>query len=192
MSLQLKAMGSGKTKFPRLEEGTYMGRLASIVDLGIQPQTDWQTGEPSDSKPRLLITWELPTETIELEQEDGSTASKPRWISKEYTSSNFDQSNLMKLIHALHPGELDSLDRLLDKQCMINVGSTVNGNAKIVSVVPAPRGMAVDELENPAVAFDFDHPDQELFEKQPVWIQEKIRGADNYNGFADEWGVIDQ
>lgn len=192
MSLQLKEMGSGKGKFPRVEEGTYMGRLASIVDLGVQQQTDWQTGEPSKSQPKILITWELPTERIDIEQEDGTTVSKPRWMSKEYTSSNFDQSNLMKLVHALHPIGIDSLEQLLNKECMINIGSTVNGNAKIVSVVPAPRGMAIDELENPAVVFDFDAPEQELFEKQPAWIQEKIKMADNYSGFADTWGVDGQ
>lgn len=186
MTLSIAEMGSPKPKAERIPEGTYMGRIQSIVDLGTQPQTDWQTGEKTESKKKVLITWELPTEriTITVDEEE---VDKPRWISKEYTLSNFDQSALMKLLGAIAPQGINRLSELVDTACMVSVGSTSTGNAKITGVVSVPAGMEVQPLENEATYFDFDAPEQELFELQVNWVKEKIKGADNYNGFADEW-----
>jgi hypothetical protein len=188
MTLQLDKMSAPKNKFPRLPEGTYVGRIAGLIDLGIQPQTDWKSGEPTDSKPRVLLTCELPTELLEFKTGDDEVEMKPRWISKEFTLSSFDQSNLVKLINALAPGTKD-LKELLNLPCMVTVGSTVNGNAKIVSLVSSPSGMPVGELANEATYFDFDDPNEDLFKSQPEWLRTKITEAENYTGFADDWTV---
>jgi len=188
MTLELNKMTSGKTKAPRIDEGTYMARVVSIIDLGIQPQTDWQTGEATDPKPRALFTWELPTETLEITNDEGETEDRPRWMSKEYTLSSYEMSNLHKLLVALGKRDIVDLRELLDIECMVTIGSTVNGNAKIVAVVPSPKGMPIPELANEAKFFDFDEPSEELFKLQPNWIKEKIMDAENYSGFADEWG----
>lgn len=191
MTLELNKMTSGKTKAPRIEEGTYMARIASIIDLGIQPQTDWQSGEATDPKPRALFTWELPTETIEITNEDGEIEDKPRWMSKEYTLSNYEMSNLYKLLVALGKKSTVRLEELLNTECMVTIGSTINGNAKIVAVVPSPKGMPIPELANDSRFFDFDNPDCDLYETQPEWIREKIKDAVNYDGFAEEWAIAD-
>jgi hypothetical protein len=67
------------------------------------------------------------------------------------------------------------------------VGSTSTGNAKITSIVAPMKGMPVAEIYNPAkmVAFDFDEPDMDAFATFPQFIQEMIKSAINYNGFAD-------
>lgn len=186
MALNLEKMHVARAKEERIPEGTYMGRFSAVIDLGIQPQTDWQTGEPTDPKARVLITWTLPTETIEREHDDGTVEKLPRLISKEYTLSNYDQSNLMKLVKVMAPG-LKDLTELLGQACMVSIGSTVNGNAKVTSVVKAPAGMPIDELESQPQHFDFDNPDQELFLLLPQWVRNKIKEANNYTGFADEW-----
>lgn len=191
MSLELSKMKSGKAKAPRIEEGTLPARIVSIVDLGIQPMTDWQTGEEVAPKPRVLFTWELPTETLTFVDEDGNEEEKPRWISKEYTASSFERSNLMKLMVALGKGDADSLNCLIDTPCLLTIGSTVNGNAKIVAVVRPPKAMPVDELVGATGFFDFDEPEEELFLQQPDWIKEKIKDAENYTGFADSWVKAD-
>lgn len=188
MSLKMNDMGTTrKAKAPRIEEGTYMARISSIIDLGIQPQTDWQTGDVTESKPRVLLTYTLPTERLEKELEDGTVESYPRVISKEVTLSNHEKSNLVALVKALKPG-LSDLTELLNAECMVSIGSTVTGNAKITNVVKAPNGMPIDELEREPTFFDFDAPEEELFNSLPTWIQDKIKDADNYNGFADSWG----
>ena len=191
MALDLQKMHTARANIERIPEGTYMSRFSAVIDLGVQPQTDWKTGEATDSKPRVLLTWELPTETIEINHEDGSVEHLPRLISKEYTSSNYDQSNLMKLIKVMKAG-LGNLSELLDVECMVSVGSTVTGNAKVVNCVPVPSGMEVDELSKPAVSFDFDSPDQDVFLSLPNWIRNKILDAENYTGFADDWGVDEE
>ena len=186
------ALGKTQTrsKTPRLGEGTYMARISSIVDLGVQPMTDWQTHEPTESKPRVLITWTLPTETIERDRDDGTTETLPRVLSKEYTLSNHEKSNIVKLVLALKP-DCKVLNEMLDTECMVSVGSTVNDNDKIVSVVKSPKGMTVDALPHGAAFFDFDNPDEESYMFLPHWIQGKIKEAENYSGFADQWGVDD-
>lgn len=190
MSLEIAHMNAARPKAERIPEGTYPARLISIVDLGIQPQTDWQTGEATDPKARVLFTWELPTETLEITDDDGNVSFKARRISKEYTLSNFDQSNLMKLIKALSAGEkLTSLTQMLGYACMVNIGSTVNGNAKVTTVMKAPDSMPVDDPSEEPMHFDFDNPDENLFLQQANWIKEKIKEAENYTGFADDWGV---
>jgi hypothetical protein len=190
MSLILAEVKTPKKDYGRVEDGTYFGRVVSVVDMGTQPQTDWQTKEPTDPKPRVMITWELGSERIEVEQEDGSLVSKPRWIGKEYTISTFEQANLMKLLTAVAP-QATALDELLNVPCMVQVGSTSTGNAKIVSVMPAPKGMEVPELENDTLHFDFSHPDKELYDALPAWMQKKITEAIDYTGFADE-GYVDE
>ena len=189
MSLEIAHMNAARPKAERIPEGSYPSRLVSVVDLGIQPQTDWQTGEATESKARVLITWELPTETLEHVDDDGNSTFKPRRISKEYTLSNFERSNLMQLIKALSAGgeSFSSLDEMLGAACMVNIGSTVNGNAKITGVMKAPKGLPVDDPSDTPVTFDYDNPSEAVYRSLVGWIQEKILDAENYTGFADEW-----
>ena len=186
MTLVLAEVKKAGTDFGRIEEGTYPARIAQVVDFGIQPQTDWKTKEPTASKPRVMITWEFPTSRIELENDEGTT-SLPRWQGKEYTVSNSEMSNLMKLVGTLKP-KARSLDELLNVPCMVQIGSTSGGNARVDNVLPAMQGMEVAELEKDSAYFDFDHPEEELFLALPPWQQRKIKEAENYNGFADGWG----
>jgi len=187
MALELEKMHS-RAKVERVEDGTYPARICTIVDLGIQEQTDWKTNEPTEPKPRVLLTYEMPGELVEVEHTDGDVEQLPRLISKEYTQSNFERSNLMKLVMALKPG-LKSLTELIDQPCLITVGSTVNGNAKVTSVVAAPKGMPVPELTKETAYFNFDSPEEESFLDLAPWIRIKIKSAVNYNGFADEWAA---
>ena len=186
MSLSLESMHQSRKKAPRIEDGTYMARISSIIDLGIQPQTDWKTGDATESKPRVLFTWTLPTETQERELDDGTVETYARVISKEYTLSNHEKSNLVKIVSTLKPA-LKSLDELLNTECMVSVGSTVNGNAKVTNCVNAPKGMQIDELAREPINFDFDAPSEEAFMTLPNWIKGKITEAENYSGFADTW-----
>ncbi len=188
MTLEIGKMVSG-TKAPRIDEGSYMARLVSIIDLGIQPQTDWQTGAEKDPQPKALFTWELPTETLEFTNDEGETEDKPRWTSKQYTLSSYEMSNLYKLLTALGKKDIKDLSELLDTPCMVTIGSTVNDNAKVVAVIPTPKDMPVPELSIEARFFDFDKPEQDLYETQPAWVQGMIKDAINYTGFADEWGA---
>ena len=186
MSLHLEKMHTAAASQERIPEGTYMARISALVDCGIQPQTDWKTGAASASKPRLLMTWELPTEKMTVLDSNGEEEEVSRYMSKEYTSSNNEKANIVKLAAAMINGNAN-LTMLLNVESMVSVGSTSTGNAKVVSCVKAPKGMPVPELTRPAVAFDFDEPDEDTFKGLASWIQSKIMDAENYNGFADGW-----
>ena len=173
-----------KTDYGRLEDGNHLARIVSVIDMGLQAQTDWQTKEATDPKKIVMITFETPNETITIKDKEGNEEDKPRWISKDYTLSFHEMAALRKLVDALNP-ELESLDELLNTPCMINIGSTVSNNAKIVGVSKPMKGMEVPELYGDAFQFDFSHPNMELFNGLLKWQQEKIKEALDYNGFAD-------
>ena len=185
MTLILSEVKKGGKDFGRVDDGTYPARIVQVVDFGIQPQTDWKTKEPVDSKPRVMITWEFATSRIELENDEGTT-SLPRWTGKEYTVSNSDMSNLMKLVGTLAP-KARGLDELVNLPCMVQIGSTSGGNAKVEQVLKPIEGMDVAPLEKSSMFFDFDHPEEALFKELPIWQRRKIMEAENYEGFADTW-----
>jgi hypothetical protein len=186
MTLILKDVPSNRKDYGRHEDGTYPSRVVQVIDFGIQKQTDWKTGEETDPKPRLMVTFETPNEVIEIEDAEGNVREMPRWIGREYTISTFEQAGLMKLIAALKP-DAESFDEILNLPCMIQVGTTSGGKAKVTQVMAMPKGVPVGELANEPTFFDFDNPNQELFESLPTWQRKKIKEALNYNGFADMW-----
>lgn len=186
MSLNINEIAADKPKgrdFGRLEDGPHLARIVSVIDLGLQEQTDWKTKEKTDPKKIVMITYETPDEMITYEK-DGEEVTKPRWISKDYTLSLHEKSALTGLIKALKP-DLESLEEFLNLPCMITVGSTATGNAKITNVAKPMKGAVVGELQNDTFHFDFSHPDMELFNGLLEWQQKKIKDALDYNGFAD-------
>lgn len=188
MSLQLATIekqGSFvKKDYGRLSDGPHLARIVSVIDLGEQEQTDYKTGDATDPKKKVMITFETPDERINIENDEG-TVSRPRWLGKEYTISMHEKSALFKLIQSICP-DANALDELLNIACMITVGSTSGDRAKVVGVSLPMKGAEVGDLENDAVYFDFDDPDLEQFSKMPRWIRDKIKSALNYNGFADD------
>lgn len=168
----------------RLEDGNHLARIVSVIDLGLQPQTDWQTKQPTDPKKIVMITYETPDELITYKDKEGNEVTKPRWISKDYNLSFHEMAALSKLVNAVKP-DLESLDELLNIPVMITVGSTATGNAKITAVSKPMKGTEVKELFGDAFHFDFSEPDMELFNGLLAWQQKKVKEALDYNGFAD-------
>jgi hypothetical protein len=179
MSLKLKASGS-KKDFGQMQPECYPARLVQIIDLGVQAQTDYTTGEPKDSKNRAILTFEFPTERIEVREED-----RPRWLSREFTLSSHELAGIMQVVDALDSkwdAKEQPISDLLGKPCQITTGLTSGKKAKILSVSKVGKGMKVGELENPASFFDFDDPNIDLFKTFPQWIRDKIKEAENYDG----------
>jgi hypothetical protein len=174
MSLTNVQATSGKKKFSRLEDGTYMCRVVQLIDLGVQE--DEYEGEKKVGH-KIFINFEFPTEMITINEEE-----KPRWLGKEFGVSLNEKSVLTKLVAAADPdGKATSKGRnlkgLLNLPLMVTVGSTASGNAKIAGLARLMKGMTVPELVNPVVFFDLDEGDTEGFEKLPDWIQNKIKAS---------------
>ena len=86
MSLKIKRKSG--TSVPPMEAGTYPAVCIGIVDLGEQYSETFK--KYSD---KLLIIWEIPSQTIEIDGED-----KPRWLSKDFAASLHEKSVLHKIL----------------------------------------------------------------------------------------------
>jgi len=184
MSLNLNQNTSKpKITYPELEPATYPARIVQVIDMGKQYKTNYKNGNQlyrdSDGneteedtgnpivQPKAWITFELPTETIEIEGED-----RPRWASKEFVISTHEKSALTKVIKAC--GNVKALRELLGKPCMISTDMTSGGKSKIKDVTSLMKGLSVPELSKEPVLFDLDNPDVDVFNSLPQFLKTKI------------------
>lgn len=168
------------SKSERVEDGVYMARVVQIISLGVQKNEYQGTVKEVE---QIVFTFELPTETMEYKGE-----MKPKWLSKTYTLSLLDSSALSGLLKVLDPkSECEEFVELIGKPCMVAVGSTATGNAKITTITAPMKGIQVPELDDlsKVIFFDFDNPDIEAFSRIAPFNQQRIKEAVNYNGFAD-------
>jgi len=171
----LSAASTGtKKKFERIEDGTYVARIAQLIDLGVQE--DEYEGERKVGH-KIFVTFEFPTETINIDGEE-----KPRWLGKEFNVSIHEKSTLTKLVQSADPeGKFTvkgrNLKGLMGLPLMITVGSTKTGNAKVSTVARLMKGMSVAELAKDPVFFDLDGKDLDTFEIFPQWIKDKITNS---------------
>jgi len=192
MATNLKKLKTAKKDYGRVEEGTYPARIVQLIMLGSQLQTDWQTGEAKEDKegnviykPEVWITYEFPTERIRYENDEGETVDRPRWQSKTYTLSMHEKAGFRKLMDAACP-DGESLDDLIGQPCIVTVGSTSGGKAKITGVSSPMKGMEVGMLENVPVIYDLDEPEQEIFDTLPNFLQEKINNRQDKEELFEE------
>ena len=181
MATNLKKLKTVKKDYGRVEDGTYPARVVQLIMLGSQMQTDWQTGEAREDdngnvvyKDEIWVTYEFPTERIKYTDDEGVEHDRPRWQSKSYVLSMHEKAGFRKLMDAAAP-DGDCLEDLVGKSVIITIGTTSGGNAKVTGVSAPMKGMDVGELENPAVIYDLDEPDEEIFDTLPNFLQEKIR-----------------
>ena len=185
MSLKIKKKSGASV--PPMEAGTYPAVCIGIVDLGEQYSEMFK--KYSDN---LLIIWEIPSQTIEIDGED-----KPRWLSKDFAASLHEKSGLHKMLvswrgKAFTEKELTedengfmqfSVLDMLGTGCFLQViveekdSSSYN---RITSVISLPAGMAPPTTETPLIAFDMDAWDDEVFNSLPEWIQDRIKKSTQY------------
>ena len=185
MSLKIKKKSGSSV--PPMDAGTYPAVCVGIVDLGEQYSETFK--KYSD---KLLVIWEIPSQTIEIDGED-----KPRWLSKDFSASLHEKSNLYQTLvswrgKAFTENELTedengfmqfSVLDMLGTGCFLQViVEEKNGNSynRITSVISLPAGMSAPTTETPLIAFDMDAWDDEVFNSLPVWIQDRIKKSTQY------------
>ena len=185
MSLKIKRKSG--TSVPPMEAGTYPAVCIGIVDLGEQYSETFK--KYSD---KLLIIWEIPSQTIEIDGED-----KPRWLSKDFAASLHEKSVLHKILvswrgKAFTEKELTedengfmqfSVLDMLGAGCFLQVIVEEKDSGsynRITSAISLPAGMDPPTTETPLIAFDIDAWDDEVFKSLPEWIQERIKKSTQY------------
>lgn len=174
----MKIKDRAKPKVPPVEAGVYMAVCIGFVDLGEQYSEKFK----SYSYKGMYI-WELPGETIEIDGEQ-----KPRQLSKEFTISASNKSNLRKFIETWNSKsysdeefmEFDVFEQV-GKPCQLNVVlNETKEYANVDNLMPIPKGFPAPTTATEHIKWDMDAWNDAVFEKLPEWIQEKIKKSTQY------------
>lgn len=194
MALNLNTIpGANTKKYAKqlnIDPGTYPGRVVQIIDLGLQPQRPYQ-GQDKPPAQELMVTYELVDEFMK-DEEGNDILDKPRWISETYPLRNLDQEKA-RSTHRYEAFDPDhskfegDFTKVLTLPCNVTIVNNVNGekvydNVANVTAMRPRDAMQCPELKNPAVVFDTENPDVDVFKKFPKWIQEKITSNLNFQG----------
>lgn len=191
--MPLKAPTSSK-EFEIVPAGNHMARLYRIIHLGVIKGEYMGAEKEIDT---IMLGFELPTETREFKEGEGQ---KPFAISQEYTLSMNEKANLRKFIAGMRGAtftEAEAADfdvlSLVGTTCLLNVVHKTSKAGKeyanIQGASPLPKGMEPMVPVNEPFLLDFDENwSQEKFDKQPKFIQDKIKGSRNY---MQKFGQLD-
>ena len=174
--MSLIAKKKATENIPPLDGGTYIFVCVGVIDLGEQRNETYK-----NYSDKIMLIFEIPSETLEIDGEQ-----KPRWLSKEYTCSLSAKSNLKKDVEAWIGKQLTDEDtengfdvsQMLGKSGQISViiekskeGKEYN---KITSIMGLPKGMPSPDAVSAPLIYDIDNHNNEVFEKIPEWIRNKI------------------
>ncbi|MCP8305392.1 MAG: hypothetical protein H3Z50_08025 [archaeon] len=173
---------------------SYLGRIAQIIDLGQQPQKDWQTGAEKDPLYEVMVTVEFP----EVVNDEGM----PKWLSKRYNfpyawpkkAGISKKSNLFKLMNTFYPDLMTESEhfpaysyfhptiwsKLLDTEVFVEVGQTSGGRPKIVNLSRVPdfgNPIDVPALATPPLLFDIDTATVDQWLSLYKWLRKDLLNA---------------
>lgn len=179
--MSLTVNGSRSSNIAPIEAGTHLAICTMLIDLGEQFSEAYH-----NSSRKVLIGWEIPGETIELD--DGP---HPRTITKRYTASLNEKANLRQDLAAWRgrdftPQELAAFDlrNVVGAPCFINVAHRENANgrtyANVQSVMALPKGTPKPQASEAPVIFDMDTDPLGMVEDLPEWIANIIKESTTY------------
>jgi hypothetical protein len=173
---------NSNTSFEQPPVGSHAARCIAIIDLGTQRGE--YMGEPQ-IKRQLVVRWELPNELMQ----EGDLKGKPFVVGKFYTASLSEKANLRKELASWRgrdftKEELAGFDpkNLLGKSCMLSVGLSDKGKARVTSVMGLPKGMTIPAQINPSFFFSLDANEfkDEAFEQLSKGFKEMVVASPEY------------
>lgn len=178
---------TSSTQRELIPAGTYVARCYQMIEIGtVSEQFPGQEPKPTR---KVRIGWELPTERRIFNEEKGE---QPFVISKEFTLSTHEKSNLRKSLESwrgkgFSDEEAQGFDvtKLLGKSCMLNVihRQSKDGQkqyAEIAGIMPVPKGLVIPPQENKTIYLSYDNFDYSIFENLPDFIKDKMKGSLEY------------
>lgn len=182
----INATNSGVTR-ELIPAGNYLARCYQMIHLGTIQEVIM--GEPKTLN-KVRIGWELPDERRVFKSENGE---QPFVISKEYTLSMHEKSNLRKMMASWRgkdftEKECEAFDitKLLGACCMLNVIHKASKRdaskvyEEIAGVTPLPKSVKCPPQENANIVLQYDDFDYEVFNKLPDFIKNKIKTSEEY------------
>jgi hypothetical protein len=177
MSLKVRV----NPEYAPIPEGTYPAVCYAIADCGMQRSEMY-----NKTSHEILFIWEIADDDLRIEV-DGQM--RRRAISKQYTASFADKSNMYKDLRPWIGREFTAeesegafdVGSLIGKGCMLSVVSKKGGDGKarsrVSGVAPLPKGMDPGPPENPTVVYDMDESPEEALDMLPEWARNRIAGA---------------
>ena len=174
----MKIIDRAKPKVPPVEPGVYMAVCIGFIDLGEQYSEKFKSYTNKG-----MYVWELPGETIEIDGEQ-----KPRQLSKEFTISASNKSNLRKFIETWNSKNYSDEDFMefdvfeqVGKPCQLNVVlNETKEYSNVDNLMPIPRGFPAPTTDTKLIKWDMDAWNDEVFQELPEWIQDKIKKSSQY------------
>jgi hypothetical protein len=182
--MAITASDSGGKDFKKVPPGCHFAICNMVVDLGIQKTT---FKNQAKSQHQVYIRWEVPDERVTYDK-DGKTIEGPCSIGATYTLSLSEKANLRKALEnwrgqAFTEDELKGFDitSIAGKCCQIMVQHKSSGG-KTYANITGVMGISREQKERARAAksevgvliFELDDPDQEIYERLPNWIKEKL------------------
>lgn len=188
--MPITATSNGTTRDP-IPAGNYIARCYQMIEIGTV--TEFIMGKQKTLH-KVRIGWELPTE---LKVFDPSKGEQPLAISKEYTLSMNEKSNLRKDLKSWRGKDFTEdeakafdITKLLGAACMLNIihrpssdGLKVYDN--IAGITPLPKGMTAPKAMNKLFVLSYDEWDEVKFTSLPDFIKVKMQGSDEYKAMKN-------
>ena len=183
---------SSKTKSDPVPAGTHHAVCYGVIAVGTQPS------EKFTARPKIIVCFEIPAERITIKDQD-----LPRGISKRYTLSLNEKSNLRKDLQSWRgkpftPTELDGFDvsKVIGSNCLISVLHSDRAGAvyaDISGISALPRQMASVRPENQPLYFNLieaidlakktGNTEVNWPSELPPWVHKVCEGANEYTAF---------
>ena len=175
--------------------GVFPARCYKLIHFGTIPDT--YMGQQKMTN-KVRVDFELPTK---LKVFDPDMGEQPQSISKDYTASFNEKSNLYKDLCSWL-GDLSQFDEfeltdIIGKECYVNIqhktsNSSGNVYAYIASIMPVPEGSVVPDAFNPLFIFDHeDHFDENTLEALHDFFKDKIKSSVEYKNRMNPVDVPD-
>lgn len=179
--MALLAKKKAKSSVPPLAADTYPAVCVGVIDLGEQHSEKFKNYQN-----KVMFLFEIIGETVDVDGE-----AKPRWLSKEYTLSLSEKSNLAKTITAWTGREITDdenengfdVSTLLGRKALVVVTCKENDNGTfndITVITSPPKMIQIPDAQSEQLMFEIESWNAEVFEKLPEWIQDKIKKSTEY------------
>lgn len=184
--MAINATNNG-TKRELIPAGNYVARCYQMIEIGTVNEIIMGSAKQLT---KVRIGWELPTE---LRVFDEAKGEQPLVISKEYTLSTNEKSNLRKMLASWRgkdftEAEAKSFDIsvLVGIPCMLNIihkpkkTDPTSFFEEIGSISAMPKGMMPSAAVLKPFVLSYDAWDEERFNSLPDFIKQKMQGSLEY------------
>lgn len=172
--------------------GNYIARCYQMIEIGTV--TEFVINKSVTLK-KVRIGWELPTE---LKVFDPAKGEQPLAISKEYTLSMNEKSNLRKDLKSWRGRDFTEeearafdITKLLGAPCMLNI---IHKNSmsdptrvydQIAGITAVPKGITVPKAINKPFVLSYDEFDEVKFNSLPDFIKLKMQSSAEFQALKN-------